>query len=176
MVQKERIPTIRALVDTGLVIGAVITEESVRGSWKLTHGAARFAGRQSLQAVRRVVRAADMRRDACTKTVQPIVSPEMAVANFVEALASSPDDPEHIEDKFTVLADKLESIPHVTDGIRLGAGPDGLVPAEQIARGYLSHVVSLADQCGVPPEATTPWVETLCERVGIDPQPPLDAS
>ena len=62
------------------------------------------------------------------------VSTEQAMTNFAVTLIEQPDDTEEHDRHFSVLVDKMKSIPEVTDGIRIGGTADDTVSSAHIIR------------------------------------------
>ena len=171
---QERIPTLRALTDVGLTVGAIITQETVKGALKLTTGAVRFAGRQTMQNLQRAVEVTDAhsyrRGQNGQKHAEEDVSRDEAMNNFLTALVQNPTDTEAVAAHFEVVATKIKGVQDVSDGIRLSRGPDGVVPMTYIAQEFLIQLATTADEFGIPPETSTVWLDTLRDHTGIEPE------
>ncbi len=167
---QERIPAIRGLVDVGLSVGAIVTQESVKGAWQLTAAVARFAGRQTMQNLQRFVDVTDAHSHALTQARQQEIgndtSRDEARDNFILALVRHPKNTPLIEQHFAVLDAKIQGIAEVSDGIRMKEGPDGIVSSDTITKSFLTpnyveQVEALATELDVNGEAATSWVERL---------------
>lgn len=97
------------------------------------------------------------------------VSTEQAMTNFAVTLIEKPDDTEEHDRHFSVLVDKMKSIPEVTDGIRIGGTADGTVSSARIIREYVIQLVSLTEGSGADPQVVHSRLETLREVTGMGP-------
>ena len=97
------------------------------------------------------------------------VSTEQAMTNFAVTLIEEPDDTEEHDRHFSVLVDKMKSIPEVTDGIRIGGTADDTVSSAHIIREYVIQLASLTEGSGADPQVVHSRLEILREVTGMGP-------
>ena len=95
------------------------------------------------------------------------VSTEQAMTNFAVTLIEEPDDTEEHDRHFSVLVDKMKSIPEVTDGIRIGGTADDTVSSAHIIREYVIQLASLTEGSGADPQVVHSRLEILREVTGM---------
>jgi hypothetical protein len=171
----ERIKTIRGLSEVGLTIGAIVTQESVKGVVKLSAGLARYAGSQGLGVMQRLSDVTDAPRHAFSEQKREELAADItrdeAQQNFVEALEVHADEPGVVQHHFDVLKTKVEGVHYVTMGIRTGDAPDAFVPMESIAGNLVGQTHQRVARAGLDPAAAQPYIAQLQQFTGDSPFP-----